>query len=221
MEENKKPETMMEEETINPKKEEEEFEKDPDDEPYFQGDEADYESFKYRNFEDRIKMENLDPSKVKEMVLDQTIRHPFQRVLVPVKSPAFERAINVVAGKVFLAKEAKKGVRGAECCYFFNIGDKPLVCEHRMCKNIRKMLDKRAQVEKRYKPDYLPVNTYQYMQQGASHEEINARDQIHFSEEYEVRQELENQEDDDETLDGGSEMGEEMSGEKEEEGCLG
>ena len=85
--------------------------------------------------------------------------------------------------------------------------------------NLRKLLDKRAQVEKRYKPDYLPVNTYQYMQQGASHEEIDARDQMHFEEEHEVYQELENEGDD--SSDDQTSIGGQTSNEEKEEGCLG
>lgn len=128
-----------------------------------------------KDFQNRHHAEDLSKEEVKAIILDQNCKHPFKRTIVPVDSDAFRWATKLTTGQIIRAKRRKQGVIHFECCNIIWIGVKPRQCTHIINERIRKQLDIRAQVEKRYCPTFIPINLMQYRSIGGCPSKLEQR----------------------------------------------
>lgn len=124
------------------------------------------EWMRLKDHQNRVHAESLGKQEVKAILLDQNYKHPFKRTVVPVDSDSFRWAVKLTTGQIVKAKRKKQGVIHLECCNIIWIGVKPRQCTHIVNDKLRKQLDIRAQVEKRYNPTFIPVNVMQYRSIG-------------------------------------------------------
>ena len=148
-----------------------------------------YDSERFKSFSNRNKATKLTKEEVSNTIKDPIFKHPFKRTLVKVKSDTFLWACRTVTDEIIKAKQRKKAVIHFECCDIIWIGDAPRVCTHLVNTGLRKQLDHRAQVEKRYNPNYLPVSPLQYVNAGATEEQLDERIEVHLKEEIQLDQE--------------------------------
>ena len=119
-----------------------------------------------KEFENRDHEEELAKDQVKAVVMDQEIKHPHMRKMVPVDSDAFRWAVSLVTGEIVKARNRHQGVMHLECCNVIWIGEKPRVCTHIVNEELRGQLDLRSQTKKKYNPTFTPINIVQYCKAG-------------------------------------------------------
>lgn len=137
------------------------------------------------NHQNRDHSEELTKEEVKEIMLNEQCLHPFKRRMVPVDSNAFKWATKLVTGQVIKAKTKHQGVLHFECCNLIWIGPSPRQCKHTVNQKLRKQLDVRAQTEKRYNPNFIPINLMQYRTIGGCPRNLDQRVIEHVAEEKE------------------------------------
>ena len=130
---------------------------------------------KLQSIQNRPHSENLSKEQVKAIILDENIKHPFKRTMVPVDSDAFRWAVKITTGQIVKAKGSKRVVMHFDCCNIIWIGIKPRQCIHQVNSKLRTKLDTRAQVEKRYNPTFIPIDFWQYRNIGGCQKKLDKR----------------------------------------------
>ena len=130
---------------------------------------------KLQSIQNRPHSENLSKEQVKAIILDENIKHPFKRTMVPVDSDAFRWAVKITTGQIVKAKGSKRVVMHFDCCNIIWIGIKPRQCIHQVNSKLRTQLDTRAQVEKRYNPTFIPIDFWQYRNIGGCQKKLDKR----------------------------------------------